>query len=395
MTDPDIYTETRISMLNPELRQRVRDNLVTSQFQKAGCLRPDGQEWPAWFDHVPIRRVRVATGSRAFGMYNHQAGICRWKDRYWYVFSNGADNEEAPGQRTLMTSSPDLLAWSEPQCVAPGDPKGDLWRNTGGVMGYGEKLVVFVQTKTGHSSARQPGMSANEETRATRKAGIFVTDDANTWSERDVVDDCHWYEAPRLTREGRLLCAATKDNRPVVLLWPGDNPLDTPEIVEIPYDGSRGMDSGRFPYGEASWYETDDGRILMFHRNETDELRLRVALSEDSGRSWTHPMYSNIPDSKSRVSAGRLADGRFFLINNAIADLLNRVPLMISISRDGLKFEKQYFLLNEPTKIEFPGALKAHGYQYPCALVERDRLIVAYSVNKEHMELLMLSTSEL
>ena len=26
MTDPDIYTETRISMLNPELRQRVRDN---------------------------------------------------------------------------------------------------------------------------------------------------------------------------------------------------------------------------------------------------------------------------------------------------------------------------------------------------------------------------------
>ena len=44
MTDPDIYTETRISMLNPELRQRVCDNLVTSQFQKAGCLRPDGQE---------------------------------------------------------------------------------------------------------------------------------------------------------------------------------------------------------------------------------------------------------------------------------------------------------------------------------------------------------------
>ena len=37
---------------------------------------------------------------------------------------------------------------------------------------------------------------------------------------------------------------------------------------------SRGMDAGRFPYGEASWYQTDDGTIFMFHRNETDELRL-------------------------------------------------------------------------------------------------------------------------
>ncbi|HCR19746.1 MAG TPA: hypothetical protein DIU35_19900 [Candidatus Latescibacteria bacterium] len=395
VTEPDIYTETRISMLTPELRQKVRDNLVTSQFQKAGCVRPDGQSWPAWFNHVPIERVRVATGSKDFGMYNHQAGICNWQDRYWYVFSNGADNEEAPGQRTMLTSSQDLVNWSNPTCVAPGDPKGDMWRNTGGVMGYGDRLVVFVQTKTGHSTARKPGMSANEEAKAARKVGVFVSSDGKDWTESDVVDDCHWYEAPKLTGEGKLLCAATKEGRPVVLLWPGDNPLVTPDIIEIPYDNSRGMDSGRFPYGEASWYETDDGKIFMFHRNETDELRLRVALSEDGGSSWTHPMYSNIPDSKSRVSAGRLADGRYFLINNAIADLLNRVPLMISISKDGLKFEKQYFLLNEPTRIEFPGVLKAHGYQYPCALVKEDRLIVAYSVNKEHMELLTVDTRNL
>lgn len=133
----------------------------------------------------------------------------------------------------------------------------------------------------------------------------------------------------------------------------------------------------------------------MFHRNETDEMRLRVSVSQDGGRSWTPPMLSNIPDSKSRVSAGRLADGRFFLINNAIADLLNRVPLMISISSDGVKFERQYFLINETTAIAFPGALKAHGHQYPCALVEQDRLIVAYSVNKEHMELLTVDPSDL
>ena len=395
MPVPDIYTETRISMLTPELRQRVRDNLVTSQFTKAGCTRPDGKDWPAWFDHAPIRRIRVATGSRAFGTYNHQAGICRWRGKYWYVFSNGRVDEEAPGQRTLITHSEDLAAWSRPGCVAPGDVQGRMWRNTGGIMGYDDRLVVFVQTKTGGGAARRPGMSARDESRITCGVGLFVSADGESWTARDVAEDCYWFEAPRLTREGRLLCAGSRRGHPIVFLWPGANPLDRPEVVEIPFDGSRGMDSGRFPYGEASWYETDEGAIFMFHRNETDEMRLRVAVSEDGGRSWTPPMLSNIPDSKSRVSAGRLTDGRFFLINNAIADLLNRVPLMISISSDGVKFERQYFLINEPAAIAFPGALKAHGHQYPCALVEQDRLIVAYSVNKEHMELLTVDPSDL
>ena len=74
---------------------------------------------------------------------------------------------------------------------------------------------------------------------------------------------------------------------------------------------------------------------------------------------------------------------------------MNRVPLMISISTDGTKFERQYFLINQPTTIAFPGALKAHGHQYPCSLVEQERLMVAYSVNKEHMELLTVDPSDL
>ena len=395
MSAPDIYTETRISMLTPDLRQRVRDNLVTSQFRKAGCTRPDGEEWPAWFDQAPVRRSRVATGTTAFGTYNHQAGICRWRGAYWYVFSNGAVDEEAPGQQTLIARSEDLSGWSRPAGVAPGDVSGRMWRNTGGIMGYGDRLIAFVQTKTGGGAARRPGMSAGDETKISCSVGLCISTDGQRWTERFVAEDCYWFEAPRLTREGRLLCAGSRRGIPIVFLWPGECPLEQPEIVEIPHDGSRGMDSGRFPYGEASWYQTDDGTIFLFHRNETDEMRLRVALSKDGGRSWTPPMLSNIPDSKSRVCAGRLADGRYFLINNAIADLLNRVPLMISISTDGVKFERQYFLINEPAAIAFPGALKAHGHQYPCALVEEDRLIVAYSVNKEHMELLTVDPGEL
>ena len=182
MSAPDVYNEKRISMLTDDLRGKVWHNLVISQFQKAGCTRGDGKPWTACFDHLPVRRVRVATGSKEFGSYNHQSGICRWRDRYWYVFSNSAVNEEVPGMRTMITSSDDLTTWSDPACVAPGDVPGDMWRQTGGVMGYHDKLVVFVQTKTGHHLTRKPGMSANEETKTVYKVGLFVSTDGENWT---------------------------------------------------------------------------------------------------------------------------------------------------------------------------------------------------------------------
>ena len=391
----DIYEQKRISMLSSDLRLLVNRNLIRHQFEKAGCTRGDGKPWKDVFERLEVERIRVVTGTREFGTYNHQSGICLWKGKYWYVFSNSAVHEEFPGMRTMITNSLDIKTWSDPICVAPGNVPGDMWRQTAGVYAYRDQLIVFVQTNTGHHLTRMPGMSVNDITKTVYKVDVFTSTDGLNWKEMPVADDLYWFEAPKLTIEGRLLCAGSLNSEPIVFLWPGNNPLESPEIVKIPYDNFRGLDAGRFPYGEASWYQTDDGTIFLFHRNETDELRLRVALSYDGGNTWTEPMLSDIPDSMSRVSAGRLTDGRFYLVNNSIADLLNRAPLMISISEDGYKFTEQYFLLNEPTKICFPGALKAHGYQYPCTLVEKDRLIVTYSVNKEHMELLTVDTNSL
>jgi len=395
MCKPDLFETKRISMLTPDLRMQVFQYLIGSQFTKSGTTRQDGGPWPEVFDKIDVERVRIATGTPQFGTYNHQSGICKWQDRYWYVFSNSAVDEEVPGMRTMISSSEDLKQWSEPTCVAPGDVDSEMWRQTGGVYPHGDRLVVFVQTKKFYHPTATAGMSGGDITREKHRVGLFWSTDAVNWTEQNVADDCYWFEAPKLTAESRLLCGGTLSNRPIVFLWPGDDPFEQPELVPIPYDDFHSLDAGRFPYGEHSWYQIDDGTIVLFMRNETDELRLRVSLSEDGGKSWTEPMLSDIPDSMSRVSAGRLADGRFYLVNNAIADLLNRVPLMISLSDDGYKFDQQLLLLSEPTKISFPGALKAHGYQYPCTMVEEDRLIVTYSVNKEHMELLTVDVSKL
>ena len=97
-------------------------------------------------------------------------------------------------------------------------------------------------------------------------------------------------------------------------------------------------------------------------------------------------MMSDIPDSMSRVRAGRLADGRYYLCNNAVPTLLDRRHLMLLLSDDGFTFDKVYVLVDDPTSQRLKGMLKADGYQYPSCVVEGDRLLVAYSVNKEGIE---------
>jgi len=190
------------------------------------------------------------------------------------------------------------------------------------------------------------------------------------------------FEAPRLTAEGRLMCVcSTTDCQPGMLLWPGDDILVDPEIVPLPTPPG-----AAFPYGEGSWYQTDDGRIIIFWRDEGASCRVWVNYTDDGGRSFVPPMISDIPDSMSRVYAGRLADGRYFLCNNAFPTLLDRRHLTLLLSDDGYEFNKVYLLVDDPTSQRLKGLLKADGYQYPVCLPEAGRLLVGYSVNKEDIE---------
>ena len=141
-----------------------------------------------------------------------------------------------------------------------------------------------------------------------------------------------------------------------------------------------------FPYGEGSWYQLVDGKIIAFWRDEGGSCRMWVNYSDDGGKTWAPPMISDIPDSMSRIYAGRLQDGRYYLCNNAFATLLDRRHLFLLLSEDGLVFKSVYLLIDDPTSQRLKGLLKADGYQYPCCLVDGDRLLVAYSVNKEDIE---------
>ena len=382
-----VTTQKHVSMLSDDVRGKLSQFHWHWQFQPARCLMKNDDHGPQGITppiipYAPVTRSRVYTASREAGSYNHHSQIAKFKGRYYFAFSNGYVDEEAEGQRIMISSSEDGRVWTPASRVIGGDPGTHEVHNCVGLFSGDDSLYVFDWHEEALRDETLVGMRRiiPEQNRLR----LLASRDGTTWRRvKDLAPNIKViFESPRLTAEGRLMCVcSTMDHGAALMLWPGRDILADPEIVALPTP-----EGASFPYGEGSWYQLDDGRIVAFWRDEGGSCRVWVNYSDDGGRSWEPPMLSDIPDSMSRNYAGRLSDGRYYLCNNAFATLLNRRHLTLLISDDGLTFNQVYILVDDPTSQRLKGLLKADGYQYPCCLVDGGKLLVAYSVNKEDIE---------
>ena len=394
MIKPDMYERKMIDVLTPGLKRMVRDYFLMHQFKMTGCTREDGFAGQGVIPACKMERYSVFKTSTELGTYNHHQNIVKWNGEYWCGWDNCMVNEEWPGQRTFIAHSKDGTNWSDRILVADGDEEKGMLRNLGGLYVKDDTLYAFIQEKWDLAHATAPGMSIHDNTKVSYRNDIWATNDGTNWEmvKKAYVDTQWMFENPRLTNEGRLMGPTTdSQGRPGVLLWPGDDPLEEPEMIMQPWAGDtedyfKGYDWGVFCYGEATWYTDDDNRIWMYWRDESGSEYLGLTLSEDGGETWTEIMRSNFPDSMSRTFAGSLPDGRFYQVGNSTRVLMDRNFFAISLSDDGAKFNKMYQLITEPVKQRFQGHLKCHGYQYPSCLIDGDKLLIVYSVNKEDIE---------
>lgn len=394
----DIVQEQVVQVLTPDLRGRVTNLYRRIAASRAGCVPNEPEGKPADASHILPRaemlRSRVYTGTAETGSYNHHSALAKFRGRYVFAWDNGFVAEDKPGQRTLMAWSDDGRSWSEARCVVPADVEKGEVQHLGGLMTWGERLVMYYVTRYARDTENPLSGVYDEE---AAHLNIAVSEDGEAWERHEhIVDGPVWiYEAPRPTQggmarsSGTLMCPGAL-NGPVVFRWAEGDPVSAPKIVRL-----QPVYEGRYIFGEATWYQVEDGRIVVFWRDEAASLCMPVSVSEDDGRTWLGPMLSDFPDAMSRSRAGRLTDGRCYLIGNSYPDLLNRSRLMLSLSDDGHKFDRMYTLVDEPTAQRAEGKLKVHGYQYPTSVEEEDRLIVGYSVNKEDIECGIVQTGGL
>ena len=99
-----------------------------------------------------------------------------------------------------------------------------------------------------------------------------------------------------------------------------------------------------------------------------------------------------------RSNAGRLPDGQYYVINNPLPmspKKGGRSLLAISLSRDGLNFDRMAIIRFVSPPQRYEGKAKSIGYQYPHSVVAGEHLWVIYSVNKEDIEVARIPLSEL
>ena len=342
-----------------------------SQPDTLGLTRPPGVETMTVF--------RPGDSDNAF---NHGAVIVRFGGRFFVQWQTSQRDEDSADTHVVFSTSTDGRAWSKPKPLAA-VPQGSM-TTSGGWWVNDTELVAYINVWPHKGDIRKGGHT------------LFVSSaDGVRWSDPAPVLDADgkpvsgvFEQDPKALPGGRIVSAFHMQPGLVVSPWYTDDP-----------SGKRGWTRGRMenlPYDdgisreiEPSWFLRRDGGIVMIFRDEAGSFHKLASVSHDQGLTWSRPVLTNMPDSRTKQSAGNFPDGAAFIVGNPV-QTRSRYPLVVSVSGDGRLFDRAWLLRaggDELQPMRYPGRHKRSGYSYPKSAVIGDWLYVAYATNKEDIEI--------
>ncbi len=271
--------------------------------------------------------------------------------------------------------------WTPPVALSPSATKPGEMRSNGGWWTDGRRLVAFTNVwPTGFQS----GDGGYAEYR--------ISEDGRNWSppRRVMGKDGKPVEGiieqdPHALPGGRIVTAFHQRPGMIVAPFYTDDPLGVTGWVRgrfenLPYDGlvSRELEPSLFLRGSCA---------TMVFRDQDESFRTLASESCDGGENWTRPALTDMPDARAKQSAGNLPDGTAFLATAVSHDKM-RIPLALTLSSDGSRFDRSFLLrgAGDLQPLRFAGRYKRPGFHYPKSLVWNNHLYVAYSTNKEDVQ---------
>lgn len=324
-------------------------------------------------------RVVVHRADASGWSFSHIPNLGVYQDRLFLMWNNGQRDEDVAGQRILYCTSDDGANWSPAKVLLL--PEAIPGFREPGLLspGWGEKdgeLIAFVTAYDGNTLGDSTSL------------WMLRSKDGGNWSAPEYQVSGLFMEAPKRVGNGGILLGQTPGADRLSRFYYRDSvaePWRQATVEGEPKPGS---------WPEPSSFVRPDGSLVATIRTCSLGRYLYAVESTDGGRHWRGGP-TEFSDSGARTSAGNLPDGRCYVISNPSNLAGNRQVLAISLSRDGRRFDRAYALLNNPPPLEFPGAAKFAGWQYPTSLVWKDHLVVAYSISKEHIGVLRCPLSAL
>ena len=324
--------------------------------------------------HVVVSDVNAVDGVNQHNYLAYHHG------KYWLMWSDGPGVEDRVGQRVAFATSIDGLSWSEKQFITPYPPKSgpdsdDFNRRSTNGFRYisrgfwqrdGELLALV-------SLDEADGFFGESlELRAFR-----YDPNPNAWKDAGLVfDNTINNFPPKLLPNGEWMMTRRSFDRDVYMLTGGIDGVDQWENHPVVRMG----ESELMPE-EPYWWVLPDGKLLALFRDNAKSGFLYRAFSTDMGRSWTRPARTDFPDARSKFNGLQLSDGRYILVSNPNPE--KRDPLALSISDDGMVFDKMGYLFGG-RRIDYPHVIEHDGY-----------LLIAFSGGKQSIEILKIRLDEL
>ncbi|MEN5364184.1 sialidase family protein [Brevundimonas intermedia] len=312
-----------------------------------------------------------------------------FKGRLYTQWQSSARDEDAADTWVAYSVSDDGAAWSAPQTLVSAGQGGRM-HSSGGWWTDGEALVAYVNV---WPEGFQSGAGGFTEYRTST--------DGVTWSEARRVTGADGRpvegvieQDPHLI-DGRVMTGFHL--RPGMIATPffTDDPLGVTgwtagRMANLPRDASGAQVAHERRLSreiEPSLFRPADGCVVMVFRDEELSFRQLASESCDLGVTWTTPVLTGMPDARAKQSAGNLPDGTAYLVNAPNSDR-PRLPLAVTLSRDGRLFDRSHLLRGQGDlqPLRFEGQYKRPGYHYPKSVVWGDYLYVAYAANKEDVQ---------
>lgn len=335
----------------------------------------------------PVETVRIYQ-PRTDWTYSHHPHLAFFRGRYYAIWSNGRQDEDAPGQRILIATAAGFREWSVPRPLVDSvtDTNGiERVLTAAGFHQFGGTLVAYFSN-----------YGPRKET--THLLAVTTTNGVDWSPPRPVgLPVCPNF-GPLALRGGRLMLSGHVafpytddplglDGWQMAGLYPKemaatvtDDPASFWHVAQ--------SNAWRAALCEGSAFQTDDGVIHVPLRSTGSQFRHKLWLTEsrDQGVSYSAPVATEFSDTDAKFQFGRLPDGRFFYVGNPVG--AGRTPLVLALSRDGMNFDRNLILGEQPYPMARPGRSKGGEYGYPNVLIHEGWLNVIVSRQKEGVEIL-------